>query len=105
VPIGTLDPGHPGCPVAACLHWGLLRGNVYLDPTTLLSHPQVRLLPLDGGLTPAASAPAVERSQALPAGERTAAPEAVVPAIGPSAATWSLVALAGAGTLLAFRRR
>jgi murein DD-endopeptidase MepM/ murein hydrolase activator NlpD len=30
--IGTLAPGHAGCPVAACLHWGLLRGDVYLDP-------------------------------------------------------------------------
>src|SRR5436189_128657 len=26
-PIGTLAPGHPGCPVAACLHWGLRRGT------------------------------------------------------------------------------
>jgi len=24
-PIGSLDAGHPGCPVAACLHWGLRR--------------------------------------------------------------------------------
>ncbi|MDX6226555.1 MAG: hypothetical protein QOE64_2931, partial [Frankiales bacterium] len=23
--LGTLIAGHPGCPVAACLHWGLLR--------------------------------------------------------------------------------
>jgi hypothetical protein len=105
VQIGTLDPGHQGCPVAACLHWGLLRGDVYLDPMTLLSRPQVRLLPLKGGPVPAERASAVERAQVLPADEHAAAPEAVVPAIGPSAATWSLVALAGAGTLLAFRRR
>jgi len=25
-PIGVLVAGHPGCPVAACLHWGLRRG-------------------------------------------------------------------------------
>ncbi|MDQ1645344.1 MAG: hypothetical protein QOJ50_1528 [Cryptosporangiaceae bacterium] len=45
-PIGILDPGHPGCPVAACLHWGLRRGDLYLDPLTLLGLGQVRLLPL-----------------------------------------------------------
>ena len=45
-PIGTLTPGHPGCPVAACLHWGLRRGADYLDPLLLLRAGQVRLLPL-----------------------------------------------------------
>lgn len=47
-PIGTLLPGHPGCPVAACLHWGLRRGAEYLDPLALLRAGRVRLLPLDG---------------------------------------------------------
>ncbi len=46
-PIGTLLPGHPGCPVAACLHWGLRRGTEYLDPLMLLRAGRVRLLPLD----------------------------------------------------------
>jgi murein DD-endopeptidase MepM/ murein hydrolase activator NlpD len=45
--IGALQPGHPGCPVAACLHWGLIRGADYLDPMSLLTD-DVRLLPLDG---------------------------------------------------------
>ncbi|WP_433614106.1 M23 family metallopeptidase [Dactylosporangium sp. CA-139114] len=46
-PLGTLRPGHPNCPVAACLHWGLRTdGNVYLDPLTLLRPAPVRLLPL-----------------------------------------------------------
>src|SRR3954468_19442608 len=31
-PIGTLSGDHPGCPVPACLHWGLRRGGTYLDP-------------------------------------------------------------------------
>ena len=31
-PIGTLLAGHAGCPVEACLHWGLRRGETYLDP-------------------------------------------------------------------------
>jgi murein DD-endopeptidase MepM/ murein hydrolase activator NlpD len=44
--LGTLAPGHEGCPVAACLHWGLRRGEVYLDPLASLRPPQVRLLPL-----------------------------------------------------------
>lgn len=46
--IGTLAPGHAGCPVAACLHWGLRRGETYLDPLSLLAVPRVRLLPLRG---------------------------------------------------------
>ncbi|WP_412542238.1 M23 family metallopeptidase [Longispora sp. K20-0274] len=44
-PLGTLEPGHPGCPAAACLHWGLRRGRGYLDPLTLLGRGRVRLLP------------------------------------------------------------
>src|ERR687885_774444 len=43
--LGTLAGGHAGCPVAACLHWGLRRGEVYLDPLSLLGAPEVRLLP------------------------------------------------------------
>ena len=44
--LGTLAGGHAGCPVAACLHWGLRRGEVYLDPLSLLGAPEVRLLPM-----------------------------------------------------------
>ncbi|MGY1832846.1 peptidoglycan DD-metalloendopeptidase family protein [Geodermatophilus sp. SYSU D01180] len=44
-PLGTLAAGHAGCPAAACLHWGLRRGEVYLDPLSLLRPPRVRLLP------------------------------------------------------------
>ncbi|MGH3828358.1 MAG: M23 family metallopeptidase [Pseudonocardiaceae bacterium] len=55
-PIGTVAPGHPGCPVAACLHWGVLRWDIlrdpehdrqYLDPLRLLATARVRLLPTD----------------------------------------------------------
>ncbi|MFB7945166.1 murein hydrolase activator EnvC family protein [Kitasatospora phosalacinea] len=44
-PIGVVaaDSGH--CPVA-CLHWGLLRGDHYLDPLALLGSGRARLLPL-----------------------------------------------------------
>jgi murein DD-endopeptidase MepM/ murein hydrolase activator NlpD len=44
--LGRLDPGHPGCPAAACLHWGLRQGDRYLDPLALLGLGRVRLLPL-----------------------------------------------------------
>ncbi|UOY01544.1 M23 family metallopeptidase [Blastococcus sp. PRF04-17] len=43
--IGTLRGGHAGCPAAACLHWGLRRGDRYLDPLDLLDSLRVRLLP------------------------------------------------------------
>ncbi len=45
-PLGTLAAGHQPCPVAACLHWGLRRGETYLDPLSLLRPPRVRPLPL-----------------------------------------------------------
>jgi hypothetical protein len=45
--LGVLAGGHRGCPEAACLHWGLRRGEVYLDPLSLLGLGRVRLLPLD----------------------------------------------------------
>lgn len=52
--IGYLMPGHPGCPVPpstgagparACLHWGVHRGGVYLDPLRLVETGRIRLLP------------------------------------------------------------
>ena len=46
-PLGELAAGHAGCPVEACLHWGLRRGETYLDPLALLRPPRVRLLPWD----------------------------------------------------------
>jgi len=50
--LGYLTAGHPGCPVAACLHWGLFfttgDDRVYLDPLTLLGQGVVRLLPWQG---------------------------------------------------------
>jgi murein DD-endopeptidase MepM/ murein hydrolase activator NlpD len=46
--LGMLSAGHAGCAAAACLHWGLRRGETYLDPLSLLRPPRVRLLPLGG---------------------------------------------------------
>ncbi|WFE49809.1 M23 family metallopeptidase [Micromonospora sp. WMMD1155] len=45
-PLGELLPGHPGCPADVCLHWGLRRGEEYLDPLALLGLGPVRLLPV-----------------------------------------------------------
>ncbi|TDC75780.1 M23 family metallopeptidase [Actinomadura sp. 7K507] len=42
--IGVLEDGSPHCP-EACLHWGLRRGSLYLNPLNLVQR-QVRLLPL-----------------------------------------------------------
>jgi murein DD-endopeptidase MepM/ murein hydrolase activator NlpD len=43
--VGTLLAGHRGCPGPACLHWGLRRQGVYLDPLLTLAPLRVRLLP------------------------------------------------------------
>jgi murein DD-endopeptidase MepM/ murein hydrolase activator NlpD len=45
-PLGMLAAGHAGCPVAACLHWGLRRGETYLDPLVLMRPPRLRLKPM-----------------------------------------------------------
>jgi murein DD-endopeptidase MepM/ murein hydrolase activator NlpD len=44
--LGALQAGHAGCPAAACLHWGVRRGEEYLDPLGLLASGRVRLLPM-----------------------------------------------------------
>jgi murein DD-endopeptidase MepM/ murein hydrolase activator NlpD len=92
--IGTLQAGHPGCPVSACLHWGLRRGEQYLDPMTMVVRAPIILLPLtdqERGVTPVSSMkPASAASTASTAPSRT---------------VWSLTALAGGGVILALRRR
>jgi murein DD-endopeptidase MepM/ murein hydrolase activator NlpD len=37
------SPGH--CAPTTCLHWGVLRGEVYLDPLSFIGPQRVRLLP------------------------------------------------------------
>jgi murein DD-endopeptidase MepM/ murein hydrolase activator NlpD len=49
--LGSLAPGHLGCPAPACLHWGLRRDGEYLDPLRLVRHTRVRLLPWPPGGT------------------------------------------------------
>ena len=45
-PVGRLVLTSSHCFPAACLHWGLRRGEDYLDPLTLVGGGPVRLLPL-----------------------------------------------------------
>lgn len=48
--IGTVEPGHAGCPAPACLHWGAMWGSAsradYVDPLGLLVSTPLRLKPL-----------------------------------------------------------
>lgn len=50
--VGELVAGHPGCPVAACLHWGAMWGPAsradYVDPLGLLVETPIRLKPVQG---------------------------------------------------------
>jgi murein DD-endopeptidase MepM/ murein hydrolase activator NlpD len=46
--IGRLQLGRSHCFPRACLHWGWLRGDTYLDPLRLVGWREVRLLPLAG---------------------------------------------------------
>lgn len=47
--IGVVS-GHRASHCAGCLHFGALRGRIYLDPLALLKPGRVVLLPLGGGL-------------------------------------------------------
>ncbi|TYB37637.1 M23 family metallopeptidase [Micromonospora sp. AP08] len=76
-PLGLLIAGHPGCAAAACLHWGLRRGEEYLDPLALLGLGPVRLLPLD----PPPAGPGAQ----LPARPAARRPPPVGPAAQPRA--------------------
>ena len=58
-PIGRLEVAGSHCFPAACLHWGWLRGEVYLDPLALVGARPVRLVPPGGLATgPAPAGPA-----------------------------------------------
>ena len=73
-PLGRLTLTGSHCLPRACLHWGALRGSVYLDPLTLLglAPGPVRLLPLGpggdatSGALPLAPAPPAMRPLAGP---------------------------------------
>jgi murein DD-endopeptidase MepM/ murein hydrolase activator NlpD len=103
--IGRLDAGHPGC-TPACLHWGLLRGDTYLDPVRLVRRAPSRLLPVDGSLAAASGArasgrlsPARAAAPADPAG--TTSPSAPRPASEPRFALRGADAASAGGAVAA----
>ena len=65
--IGRLAERGHHC-TGGCLHWGLLRGEVYLDPVRLVARGPSRLLP------PAAGLPATARTGATDGGRPSVAP-------------------------------
>jgi murein DD-endopeptidase MepM/ murein hydrolase activator NlpD len=74
--LGRLSAGGSHCLPRACLHWGLRRGNTYLDPLSLLGTDiQVRLLPIwsDPGSLPSLGA-ATQLSDRLPTAPPAAHP-------------------------------
>ena len=46
--VGTLQRARSHCFPRSCLHWGLLRGDTYLNPLVLVGGGPLRLLPLTG---------------------------------------------------------
>jgi murein DD-endopeptidase MepM/ murein hydrolase activator NlpD len=56
--VALLDAGHagPAAPGEALLHWGLLRGETYLDPLSLLPRGPSRLVPVSPAPARAAQA-------------------------------------------------
>jgi murein DD-endopeptidase MepM/ murein hydrolase activator NlpD len=76
-PIGKLNLPGSHCSPLACLHWGWLDGEVYLDPLDLVGAGRVRLLPLSGlGSVPTAplTPRPASRSDAPPASRMGALP-------------------------------
>ncbi|QHT55391.1 peptidoglycan DD-metalloendopeptidase family protein [Cellulomonas sp. H30R-01] len=44
--VGTVSPDGGHCAATACLHWGVRRGDVYLDPVALVDGGPIVLLPM-----------------------------------------------------------
>ena len=83
--VGVLEAAHAGCRREACLHWGLRRGEEYLDPVRLVERGPVRLLPVGADRAPSdidgAGAQALRPSTASP---QDAAANASPPTAGPA---------------------
>ncbi|MEO6205732.1 MAG: M23 family metallopeptidase [Mycobacteriales bacterium] len=79
--IGRVDGQHAECFVP-CLHWGLLRGEVYLNPLSLLHLGPSRLLPVP--------APADRQAAVVPPAVRASAAARVTPLQGERDRAWSL---------------
>ena len=54
--LGRVTAGHASCrPGTTCLHWGLLRGQTYLNPLELVAPQPIVLLPVGGAVGLAAA--------------------------------------------------
>ncbi|HKA68997.1 MAG TPA: M23 family metallopeptidase [Actinomycetes bacterium] len=101
--VGRLDEAHHHCGVlGSCLHWGLRRGDVYLDPLLLVRPRRIRLLPLDRELAPDPllgsgiwSVPAVEPTRKRPTGPGPGSGSTPGPGLAPTG--WAGPVLAGSG--------
>ncbi|HEX5496946.1 MAG TPA: M23 family metallopeptidase [Mycobacteriales bacterium] len=109
--LGTLEPGHAGCPDRACLHWGLLHGTTYLDPLSLFWRGPVRLLPLAGAPPGGATTATARRPGPDPGAPPVAGGTRSGSATGPAAPPWTnpglaaALGLAVAGAVALSRRR
>lgn len=100
--LGRVSVGHAACRRLTCLHWGLLRGQVYLNPLSLINGGPMRLLPLTAKGLPLSGKVrirAVLPPPAEPAARSEGDPQRIV---GPHAATAAATAAAAAagGALL-----
>lgn len=64
--LGRLSIGHASCRRRVCLHWGLLRGQVYLDPLSLIDTGPMRLLPVGSAALSGAARTVPRRGSAPP---------------------------------------
>ena len=107
--LGRLVGAGGHCLPAACLHWGRLRGDVYLDPMLIVRGGPMRLLPVWAG----APRPGPAGSRAAAAARRGPGPATAgqTAGAGPPSALRLVAAgstgmtLLAAGALLAVRRR
>ncbi len=70
--LGHLQLVQSHCLPAACLHWGVKRGDVYLDPLAMVTDPEIVLLPLGDRLPGAA--PAIHHAPSSAARARLSSP-------------------------------
>jgi murein DD-endopeptidase MepM/ murein hydrolase activator NlpD len=77
--IGTLQRASSHCFPRTCLHWGLRRGESYLDPLTLVGAGPIRLLPLDGTASGLGAFPWSARSALTPGDAPVGRPDAAGP--------------------------
>jgi hypothetical protein len=105
--LGVLEAGPSHCPGRPCLHWGLRRGEAYLDPLALLGATRLRLLPVWGVADlPAGSAtPGGRGTGRSPPVERRAGRGATGGSTGAGLLAIGAGGLALAGTAVQLRRQ